>query len=56
MLEEKIVEAIIDELLRQSAAAPRVLTVENAEYLRVNGTIDVEALAMAIAGSVAGGP
>ena len=56
MLEEKIAEAIVDELLRQAEADPGALSVENSGELRVNGRIDVQALAMANAGSVAGGP
>jgi hypothetical protein len=56
MLEEKIAEAIIDELLRQAAADPKLLSVDRADGLRVTGLIDVDALSMAIAGSVAGGP
>jgi hypothetical protein len=56
MLEEKIAEAIVEELLRQAAAHPEALSVESSGELRVDGKIDVQALAMAIAGSVAGGP
>ena len=56
MLEEKIAEAIVDELLRQAAAHPETLCVQSTRELQVNGKIDVQALAMAIAGSVAGGP
>jgi hypothetical protein len=56
MLEEKIAEAIVDELLRQAAADPTLLSVDRADGIRVTGTIDVDALATAIAGSVAGGP
>ena len=62
MLEEKLKEAIIGELKRQAANRPRALKVEalqvdgGAEELVVNGKIDLAELAMAIAGSVAGGP
>ena len=62
MLEEKLKEAIIDELKRQAADRPQSLQVrgagdaEGSEELTVNGKIDLGALAMVIAGSVAGGP
>lgn len=62
MLEEKLKEAIIGELQRQAANRPQTLKVEGAtdargsEELTVNGRIDLGALAMVIAGSVAGGP
>ncbi|MHB0768339.1 hypothetical protein [Bradyrhizobium sp. 5.13L] len=62
MLEEKLKEAIIDELKRQAADRPQSLRVQGAndanrsEELTVNGRIDLGALVMVIAGSVAGGP
>ncbi|MEY9185487.1 hypothetical protein ABIG06_007040 [Bradyrhizobium sp. USDA 326] len=62
MLEEKLKEAIVGELQRQAADRPQALKVQGAreakgsEELTVNGKIDLGALAMAIAGSVAGGP
>jgi hypothetical protein len=56
MLEEQIVEAIKIELQRQAADKPATLSVVTTKGFSVNGTIDLEALAMAIAGSVAGGP
>lgn len=62
MLEEKLKDAIIGELQRQSANRPQSLKVQgsndaqNSEELIVNGRIDLGALVMAIAGSVAGGP
>ncbi|MCK1733493.1 hypothetical protein IVA79_05850 [Bradyrhizobium sp. 138] len=62
MLEEKLKEAIIGELQRQAANRPQALKVQGAddakgsEELVVNGRIDLGALAMVIAGSVAGGP
>ncbi|KQT16623.1 MAG: hypothetical protein ACOY3N_20050 [Bradyrhizobium sp.] len=62
MLEEKLKEAIVDELKRQAADRPQSLQVQGAadakgsEELTVNGKIDLGALAMVIAGSVAGGP
>lgn len=62
MLEEKLKDAIIGELQRQAANRPQALTIAGAEdakgseELTVNGSIDLGALVMAIAGSVAGGP
>lgn len=62
MLEEKLKEAIVGELQRQAADRPQALKVQGAaeaagsEELTVNGKIDIGALAMVIAGSVAGGP
>ena len=56
MLEEKLRDAIIGELRRQAANRPDALRVENAGELSVSGTIDLDALIMVIAGSVAGGP
>jgi hypothetical protein len=56
MLEEKLKEAIVAELKRQAADNPQSLTIESSEKLVVNGQIDLDALVMVIAGSVAGGP
>lgn len=57
MLEEKLEEAIVEELKRQTANAPRALRVESSTDLVVtNGNVDLDALAMVVAGSVAGGP
>lgn len=61
MLEEKLKDAIIGELQRQSANRPQSLKVQgsddaSSEELIVNGKIDLGALVMAIAGSIAGGP
>ncbi|RXH25223.1 MULTISPECIES: hypothetical protein [Bradyrhizobium] len=62
MLEEKLKDAVIGELQRQAANRPQSLKIEGAkdaqrsEELTVNGKIDLGALVMAIAGSVAGGP
>lgn len=57
MLEEKLREAILNELKRQAANQPQVLKVEgSAEELTVNGKIGLADLVMVIAGSVAGGP
>ena len=56
MLEEQIVEAIKVELERQVADKPADLCIDTAKGFRVNGVIDLNSLAMAVAGSVAGGP
>ncbi|RTE91696.1 MULTISPECIES: hypothetical protein [Bradyrhizobium] len=62
MLEEKLKDAIIGELQRQAANRPQALKIAGAqdakgsEELTVDGKIDLGALVMAIAGSVAGGP
>lgn len=56
MLEEKLREAIVGELKRQAANNPKALRIDDAKELAINGTIDLDALVMVIAGSVAGGP
>jgi hypothetical protein len=56
MLEEKLKEAIVAELKRQAANDPHSLSVESSEGLVVEGKIDLDDLAMVIAGAVAGGP
>jgi len=56
MLEEKPKEAIVAELKRQAANNPQSLSIENSDGLVVRGKIDLDDLAMVIAGAVAGGP
>jgi hypothetical protein len=56
MLEEKLKEAIVAELKRQAANDPHSLSVESSDSLVVEGKIDLDDLAMVIAGAVAGGP
>jgi hypothetical protein len=56
MLEEKLKEAIVSELKRQAANDPKSLSVEQSDSLVVKGKIDLDDLAMVIAGAVAGGP
>jgi hypothetical protein len=56
MLEEQIIEAIKVELERQAAEKPADLAIDTAKGFHVHGVIDLDALAMAVAGSVAGGP
>jgi hypothetical protein len=56
-LEAQIAEAIRTELSRQTEESQGRLTVADADQgLEIHGPVDIEALAMAIAGSVAGGP
>jgi len=56
MLEEKLKEAIVAELKRQAANDPQLLRIESSDGLVVEGKIDLDDLAMVIAGAVAGGP
>jgi len=56
MLEEKLKEAIVAELKRQAANDPQSLRIESSDRLVVEGKIDLDDLAMVIAGAVAGGP
>ena len=56
MLEEKLKEAIVAELERQAANDPQSLSIEASEDLVINGKVDLDDLAMVIAGAVAGGP
>jgi hypothetical protein len=55
-LDEKLKEAIVGELKRQAADNSQALSVSESQDLVVNGKIDLDALIMVIAGSVAGGP
>ena len=55
-LDEKLKEAIVGELKRQAADRPQTLSVSDSTDLFVNGKIDLDALIMVVAGSVAGGP
>jgi len=56
MLAKQIVEAIKAKLQRQAADRPSELTVDTMNGFNVNGSIDLDVLAMAVAGRVAGGP
>lgn len=57
-MEEKVVEALTAELQRQSEASGGRLEVKADEDggATVRGRVDLEALAMAAVGSLAGGP
>lgn len=48
--------AITDELRRQADIDPELDVQQDGDRLVVNGPIDLDALVMVIAGSVAGGP
>lgn len=57
MLEEKIEEAIRTELRRQADERPQELSVSGSgTRLEIRGPVDLVAVAVAIAGAVAGGP
>ncbi len=57
-MEAQIVAAVRAELSRQAAESDDSLRVGDAGAgrLRIDGPVDLEALAMAVAGAVAGGP
>ncbi len=56
-LEEKAIEAVVEELERQAAENPSVLRVRrDGDRVVVDGAIDVDALVMVVVGSMAGGP
>jgi hypothetical protein len=56
-MEGRIAEVIREELARQAEASENALIVANLDgRLRVSGEVDLESLAMAVVGAVAGGP
>ena len=57
-MEAQIVAALRTELQRQAADAGDALRIAEASSarVRIEGSVDLEALAMAVAGAVAGGP
>lgn len=57
-IEEKVRDAILAELQRQlgDANVTRGQTAGEEGFVTVNGRIDLEAVAMAVAGALAGGP
>jgi hypothetical protein len=55
-MEEQLRTAIIDELKRQAETSSGLTVREDDDRLIVEGPIDVDALVMVVAGSVAGGP
>jgi hypothetical protein len=55
-MEDQLREAIVDELKRQAEISPELEVRQDGERLVVDGPIDLEALVMVVAGTVAGGP
>jgi len=55
-MEAQVAEALRTELERQAEAGNGLTVTGSDGGLTINGTIDLEALAMAAVGSVAGGP
>ena len=57
-LEEQVRETVLAELTRQSERAEQGLEVstEDAPFVRIQGRVDLEALATAIIAALAGGP
>ena len=57
MFEEKVKQAIVDELKRQAEIKPGTLNVEaKDDRLHVDGEINLDDLVMVVIGSMAGGP
>lgn len=56
-MEDQIRAAIVDELKRQAETAPELeVHHQDDDRFVINGPIDIDAIVMAVAGSVAGGP
>lgn len=56
-MEARVVQAMTEELQRQAEESAGELTVAvNRGAVRVSGAIDMEALAMIVVGTLAGGP
>ena len=57
-IEDQVREAIVEELKRQAAAGEGKLTLtdEGNDLLSVQGRVNLDELAMAVVGAVAGGP
>jgi hypothetical protein len=55
-LEEQVREAILSELTRQSETGGASVRPDGEGAVIVEGRVDMEALAMAVVGAVAGGP
>ena len=55
-MEEMVRDAVVAELKRQSEGGGLSVRVQGGGAVAVEGRIDLEALAMAIVGTVAGGP
>jgi hypothetical protein len=55
-LEEQVRDAILSELTRQSETGGASVRPDSEGAVVIEGRVDMEALAMAIVGAVAGGP
>lgn len=55
-MEEQIRVAIIDELRRQAEIGRELELRQDGDRIVVDGPIDVDAIVMVVAGSIAGGP
>ena len=56
-MEDQVREAIVEELKRQAEAGGKLtLTDEGNDLLTVQGRVNLDELAMAVVGAVAGGP
>ncbi|HYD26230.1 hypothetical protein [Brevundimonas sp.] len=55
-MEAQVAEALRTELERQAEATKTLIVTPTGDRLTVNGIVDLEALAMAAVGAVAGGP
>ncbi|HYC97736.1 hypothetical protein [Brevundimonas sp.] len=55
-MEAQVVEALRTELERQAEATNTLIVTQADGALTVYGVVDLEALAMAVVGAVAGGP
>ncbi len=55
-MEAQVREAILDELTRQAEAGGLTVQPEDEGAVTLNGRVDLETLAMAVVGAVAGGP
>jgi len=57
-MEDQVREAVVGEIARQAEASDGALKADCGQpgRLRIEGEVDLDALAMAVVGSVAGGP
>ena len=55
-MEELVRDAIVAELQRQADGGGLTVTTEGEGAATIDGRVDLEALAMAVVGAVAGGP
>ena len=55
-MEDQLKEAIIDELRRQAEISSELEMRQDDNRVVLNGPIDVDAIVMVVAGSIAGGP